>query len=114
MVRDLYSTLGFDRYEFAYDNLGDTEIKIESDVKKNLVNKKKPCFWLWNTTIIRWDGSVRPCCTNEKSFVVGNAIKNDIKEIWRSNVYSELRKGFVKNDYGHSMHPICKKCMELY
>lgn len=114
MVRNLFSTWGFDRYEFAYDNYSDTEIKIESDIKKNLVNKRKPCFWLWNTTIIRWDGSVRPCCTNEKSFIVGNAIENDIKEIWRSNVYSKLRKGFVKNEYGQYMHPICKKCMGLY
>ena len=113
MINTIYKKLGFDRYEIEYDNYSDIETKIKIDNSKNLVKAKKPCYWLWNTTIIRWDGNVKPCCTTSDDFTLGNAIKYNIKEIWRSDEYRVLREGFLKRQYGQYMHPICKKCTGL-
>lgn len=114
IVKKQYKSLGFDSYELGFDFRSGLIKRTSKSYKKNMVNNKKPCYWLWHTMIIKWDGSVLPCCkVSHDKFNIGNAVRDDIVKIWRNNRYKALRNGFSKKNYGKSMHPICKRCMRI-
>ncbi|MBI5739888.1 MAG: SPASM domain-containing protein [Nitrospirae bacterium] len=111
IVRNTYASRGFDSYEFVYNVSSDYSKSQTQSYRKELWKNKKPCYWLWNTMIIRWDGNIHPCCRTEQ-FNLGNALKENIKDVWRGRKYYALRRGFTKKDYGEKLHPNCRKCME--
>ncbi len=108
-----YQELGFDSYALIDDYSSSKNIKRRKKITKNIRASKKSCYWLWNTTIIRWDGSVKPCCTISDEINLGNAIESNIKDLWRSEEYAALREGFNKNHYGKNMHQFCKDCIGM-
>jgi MoaA/NifB/PqqE/SkfB family radical SAM enzyme len=114
-VKSQFKALGFDAYEFMVDLRSVVHADQYQREKQDLVKSRRPCYWLWNTTIIRWNGAVDPCC-NVSSFLqapfnLGNALEKDIRDIWRGKEYQRLREGFVKKTYGLNMHPLCRRCM---
>lgn len=115
IVKRDYRRLGFDAYEFVLDS-GSTDRHEQNERhKQRAVEAKTACFWLWHTMIIRWNGIVDPCC-NACAFVdgrfnLGNAVDTDVRDIFHSRAYADLRRGFVTHAYGRDMHPLCAKCM---
>jgi radical SAM protein with 4Fe4S-binding SPASM domain len=113
-VKSLYKKLGFDTYEFVTDFFSIVNLEAEKKYRKNIIKIRKVCYWPWNTMIIRWDGSIKPCCPfGTDEFNLGNAINNNTNDLWTSPEYDSLRKGFILKDYGQMMHPLCKICLGL-
>lgn len=109
IVKKQYKSLGFDSYEFVSNFQGDLSKNTKDIYNKSMIKNKKPCYWLWNTIVIRWDGTILPCCSSLQ-FNLGNAIEENIKKIWNNEKYKTLREGFSKKRYGLKMHPLCIKC----
>ena len=116
-VKRNYLKMGFDSYSIESDWMDKTTLKTlyKKAYHKNLRNRKMPCFWLWHTMIISWDGEVLPCCNIgfDAGFDIGNAIKEGSKAIWKGKNYENLRSGFNRKEYGINMHPVCKRCIGL-
>jgi MoaA/NifB/PqqE/SkfB family radical SAM enzyme len=43
------------------------------------------------------DGSILPCCGGYNGVPLGNALKQDLSEIWNGPLYQELRKCIIEN-----------------
>ena len=70
---------------------------------------KNPCNYLWGEMNIWFDGKCNPCDTDYKSTLsVGDANESNIKEIWNSEKYQELRK-LHKNGERNKCYP-CDRC----
>ena len=66
---------------------------------KRKIEKHYPCFYLWETLIILWNGDVLPCCQNlTGELIVGNIKKNSLNEIWNSFAMKELRERHLVNN----------------
>jgi len=112
IVKNRYRSLGFDSYLFAYDGHGDSSAKIGRSYRRRVRKKRKPCYFPWNTMVIKWDGRVQPCC-GVRPFNMGNAITEDILTIWNNKKYARLREGFFKKEYGENLPRVCKNCLGL-
>lgn len=78
-----------------------------SSLNKRKVEKRYPCFYLWETLIILWNGDVLPCCQNlTGELKVGNIKENSLVEIWNSSAMKELRE---KHLIGNPPFP-CNQC----
>ena len=74
--------------------------------KQNI--KRRPCFYLWETLVVLWNGDVIACCQDLKcELVVGNLKKQKLLEIWNSPRLQEIRKRQIGGDF--SMDP-CAGC----
>jgi radical SAM protein with 4Fe4S-binding SPASM domain len=113
-VRARYSEIGFDSYSIESD-LAESVSKhatLYESYKKDLRDRKKGCFWLWQTMIIGWDGEVFPCC-DLLQFDLGNAVTDDTKAIWKGKNYEDLRSEFAAKRNNEKMHPNCRGCIGL-
>jgi len=52
------------------------------------------CLWPWLMTAVLWDGSVVPCCRNERDLpVFGNAFgEGGLAAVWHGAAYREFRR----------------------
>lgn len=112
VARRKHKELGFDEIEFVEDYSGLAARERELESNRRVVEKKSACFFPWNTMTVTFDGEVKPCCFRSAEFALGNA-KAGLKEIWRSEAYTQLRLGFATKGYGENMHPVCKTCVGL-
>jgi len=113
IVRRTWRSLGFDGFEFVFDNQSAASSAIKVQANRDMIAARKPCFWAWNTTVIGWDGDVQPCCQQVNEISLGNAAEEDIRTIWRAEPYVRLRAGFARDRYGEDMHPVCRRCVGL-
>lgn len=68
-----------------------------------------PCYFLWSTMTITWDGHVSICCMDYDSEVMlGDVRSMSVYEVWNSEKMAGLREKHKKLDYGAI--PICDKC----
>jgi radical SAM protein with 4Fe4S-binding SPASM domain len=75
---------------------------------KSKKKKRYPCFYLWETLIVLWNGDVVPCCQDLAGRLkVGNISDNNLLEIWNNQTMTKLRKLQDAGDY--SMCP-CDNC----
>ncbi len=71
--------------------------------------KRYPCYSLWESTFINSDGKASACCMDwEQKLLTGDANNNSIKEIWTSELQSDLRKMHVEKRENEL--PICPTC----
>lgn len=105
-----YRALGFDAFEIVLDRSSRSVLDSRKAQNHHLLNKKKPCYWLWHTMVVGWDGQIAPCCKN-LNFELGNALRESTRDIWRSEGYRALRAGFSPTAYGEGMHPHCRECI---
>ncbi len=108
-----WRSLGFDSFEFDMDHGSNFAVEAKKANGSRMISGKKPCFWAWTAPAIGWDGDVQPCCKQINQISLGNALTQDIRDIWRGERFSRLRSGFASGNYGETMHPICKKCVGL-
>ena len=68
------------------------------------------CFMLWNSAAITWNGDLVPCCNDPHGrFVMGNILKEDMKDIWNNERYRGLRRALLN---GRKSSPLCGTCVE--
>ena len=71
---------------------------------------KKACSELSRRMYIWWDGKANPCEVDFKSDLeVGNIFNSDIKNLWLSKKYNQLRKNHLESKR-NSVSP-CNKCL---
>ena len=71
---------------------------------------KDHCFALWRTAVITWDNKMVPCCFDkDANFILGNLNQFSVRDIWKSELYQNFRRGVLDNRKGNSM---CNNCTE--
>jgi MoaA/NifB/PqqE/SkfB family radical SAM enzyme len=108
-----WRSLGFDSIEFDIDHDSSFAVDAKKANSHRMISRRKPCFWAWTAPAIGWDGDVQPCCKQVNQISLGNALTENIKDVWRGERFSKLRSGFSSKNYGEAMHPVCKKCVGL-
>lgn len=111
-VAACYRDLGFDSFEIVLDRNSRSVVDSRKAQNRHLLENRKPCYWLWHTMVIGWDGQIAPCCKN-LNFGLGNALRESTRDIWRSEGYRALRAGFSRDAYGEGMHAHCRECVGL-
>jgi len=72
--------------------------------------EKKYCSEPWMKFSVTVDGKVVPCCYDyDEKFVLGDASKKTLKEIWNSNKIKILRRQ-IKS--GKLKNPLCCSCVD--
>lgn len=78
-------------------------------VSKSKIIKRYPCYHLWFSPGISWDGEVSICCDDlERQAVIGDIKKTTLSEIWQNNILKKYRKYHLSGEY-HKI-PVCKNC----
>lgn len=81
---------------------------IEISKLQKKIKDRPPCFYLWETLIILWNGDVIPCCQNLTGELrVGNLNNETLLQIWNNSELVNLRKQQLGNNF--SMVP-CNQC----
>lgn len=89
--------------EFSRYHLRNGGYQLKGDLKDH-------CFALWRTAVITWDQKMVPCCFDkDANYVLGDLSKYSIKEIWKSELYQNFRRGVLQNRKANSM---CNNCTE--
>jgi|GEM_PF-6438673 len=91
-----------------YKKLNDVHISRihASDVKRPEI----PCFHLWKTPIIEWDGSVTACCGDFNLKLMEDfEEKEDFLEAWYGEEMERLRRASYFCEYDR-MPEICRNC----
>jgi hypothetical protein len=71
------------------------------------------CPDLFRRLFVFWDGPAGPCCGDwDRRLLVGRADRNSLGEIWRGEVYHELRAIHLAGRYGDI--PACRACSVPY
>jgi len=79
---------------------------FESDRILTLRNKK-PCYWILHSYVVLWDGNIVPCCGDVNgNYIMGNILKQSLKDVWNSKQYREFRKRVIN---GGNVD-ICRLC----
>jgi len=115
-MKKLVEEIGADKLSFKKFIYKPTD--ENSEAIKNLMPKNKdyahfadetsPCYRAFNSAIIEYDGTVRPCCADiEQHFNMGNVREKDFKSIWNNDKYQQFRRQVLKDI---SKISICKTC----
>ncbi len=87
--------------EYSRYHLRNGSYQLKGDLKDH-------CFALWRTAVITWDQKMVPCCFDkDANYILGDLSKYSIKEIWKSELYQNFRRGVLQNRKGNSM---CNNC----
>ena len=71
--------------------------------------KRYPCYHLWLSPAIHWNGDVSICCDDwGRKTVLGNVKNQTMRQIWNSKKIKQYRKSHLKGNY-HQV-PLCEKC----
>lgn len=90
--------------------LQDNSLKSSSSEFKEKP-KKFVCTQLFQRLVIRWDGTIMPCCVDyENALALGNAHTMTLKEAWRSKKLQALRDIHLAGKF--ETIPACKLCIE--
>lgn len=98
-------------------NTWGNQIKTTSVLPEQLQNyhkkqnsKRPPCYYLWHSLIIYWDGSVAVCCRDyDAKLILGNVTKDKLEDLWNCEKMVALRQAHIKGDFNN---PLCKNCYD--
>lgn len=83
--------------------------KIENNPLKLTPAKRYPCYHLWFTLGINWDGEVTICCDDpQREAIIGNVKNSTLAQIWQSDILKNYRQYHLKGDYDKI--PLCENC----
>jgi radical SAM protein with 4Fe4S-binding SPASM domain len=58
---------------------------------------------------LKYNGNVTVCCVDDKDeYIVGNWREQDLKELWHSPAYKNIRQKHLENNY--NCIDMCAKC----
>jgi radical SAM protein with 4Fe4S-binding SPASM domain len=109
-ARDLARRLKFDKFSVVRDTASPVTRHVLKEARLRNLAERRACFWPWSSMVIRWDGTVRSCCTTRVD--MGNAFETPIAEIWNSEGYQRLRS-FFRTHESDEWSRTCKTCMEF-
>jgi len=73
------------------------------------MENRYPCYHLWFSPAITWEGKILLCCNDWGNFeVLGDINKESLASIWQGNRLKELRKFHLEGHYNKI--PLCEKC----
>jgi len=82
------------------------EIPYSEDIIKY---SNLPCISPWSTMVIHFDGKVPMCgCDYNNLFLLGDASKQKIEQIWRNENYARIRK--IHSEGKRNEIPLCRGC----
>jgi radical SAM protein with 4Fe4S-binding SPASM domain len=113
-VADFYRLWGKFADEIYFTYIGNFNQIPHEEIKNEVLKeepplKRRPCYMLWETMVVQWDGKVSACCMDfENELIVGDINKNTLWEIWESDIYNKIRQYHLKREF----NPIslCKRC----
>ncbi|MBU1627415.1 radical SAM protein [bacterium] len=115
-MQKLVKEIGADKLSFKKFIYKPTDENLD-DIKNFMPQNKdyvhqadeySPCYRAFNSAIIEWDGTVRPCCADiEQLFDMGNVNEQSFHSIWNNYKYQEFRRRVYQNI---SKISICKTC----
>lgn len=83
--------------------------KIEKNPFKKTPDKRYPCYHLWLSPGINWDGEVTICCDDvSRQAIIGNMKNSSLSEIWQGDTLKKYREYHLRGEYYKI--PICKDC----
>jgi radical SAM protein with 4Fe4S-binding SPASM domain len=106
----LAGDLGFDKFSTVLDNSSQRTMQHMRDVRESHLSKKQACYWLWNTLIVAWDGTVYPCCNRE--VVMGNVFETDLRALWNNEKFQKMRRFFKTHEIDDDTR-VCFRCMQF-
>lgn len=54
--------------------------------------RQQPCYFLWESLVVSWNGLVVPCCYDyDAKEVLGDVTHQTLREIWNGEAYQRLR-----------------------
>lgn len=69
-----------------------------------------PCYHMWSTVVVAWDGRVVPCCFDyDAVMTMGDLRTQTMEEIWNGEPYRKLRAAELA---GTNDSPLCRNCKE--
>ena len=83
----------------------------DASLRKNFVKKTKryPCYHLWASPAIHWNGDVSVCCNDwGRKALLGNIKKQTLHEIWNCEKLKQYRQYHLQGLYGKV--PLCGRC----
>lgn len=106
-IRDMCLALGVDRFTSKQDVL--TQLDY-SEGKSVMSPPKHPCYFLYGSFMVDYDGIVTPCCLGRYDF--GNLMESSFDEIWNNEKFVAARRwfasGFTEKD--ESLDLPCYNC----
>ncbi len=68
-----------------------------------------PCYYLWTSISIYWDGKVPLCCLDyDAKVILGNVYYSSIQQIWNGEKLLRIRELHIKGK--RKAVPLCKEC----
>ena len=81
---------------------------IWPDLDNNYYSEIGSCMGCRSHIGILVDGTVVPCCLDSAGVInLGNIYNNDLSDIIESEIFQDIKKGFLENK---KIHELCKKC----
>lgn len=120
MIVDEYNETEIPQFKEIAKDLGiKTEIRYTGNFggiikenytdNKHLIKKRYPCYHLWFSPAVTWDGKIVICCVDWKySEVLGDIRETNLATVWQGNRMKQLRTHHLKGEY-HKI-PICAGC----
>jgi radical SAM protein with 4Fe4S-binding SPASM domain len=94
--------------EMKVDLVGFDELVDFVDTRER-INRGFVCAQPFQRMVILWGGEVLPCCGDVYAeYIVGDAKKEKLKDIWRGAKFQNLRESHIAGKYNEIN--ICKKC----
>ena len=74
------------------------------------VKIRPPCYYLWKSFVVQWNGEVVPCCRDyDNKIVLGDVNKQTLLEIWQSREMIKLREEHLKGRFNNGL---CDNCYD--
>ncbi len=97
-----YTTWGNQDTQFIQLAVSEIQETHRTQVRTN------PCYHLWESVVIAWDGRVVPCCFDfDATVTLGDLKTHSLREVWNSQAYQDLRQ---KERDGENDSPLCRNC----
>lgn len=81
-------------------------LRYTAEGKKRKGFLRLPCFRLWSTAVISWDGALALCCMDKEVEALGD-LSEGLPKSWRSPAFSKLRHASL---VGVGVPDICNRC----
>lgn len=82
---------------------------VKNNALRKLPEKRYPCYHLWLSPAISFDGEVSICCNDWlRQAVIGNARESSLSGIWNNELMKKFRRYHLVGEY--TKIGICAKC----
>lgn len=92
-IRDMCLSLGVDRFTAKEDVF--TQLDYSDAQKRVMKPPKRPCYFLYGSFMVDYDGVVVPCCLGRYEF--GNLLESSFEEIWNNEKFVAARRWFASD-----------------